>query len=746
MGVGLTDFVQPLGNFAIAKDDDLLGSYRSVANAADRNAIPAERRKVGMLVRTNDTQETWVLGPGITNSDWTLASFGKGGPFFVASTTARNAIPHEVREPGARCFVNTNPGRVYILKQTPWADDDTDWIDGGTDAAPYVQTVTMASPVTVDYFVGTGGFLSRPEIVLLVQSGTGGPTDLAVTLGTPVENTRLTVVDIDGALNNSDPNRILLNGSFLGGATPVVLDTPYRNVSLLFTGGAWTVLSDAIDWQTFWSENGGPYINASTGLDTNDGLIGTPLLTWAEFFRRFGSALRYSFAINISGAIGDVSGAFDCGGNQLLIIGTPTVVDTDVVLSHTGNGAGDNAMTVLTRTSGTFNVAHVGKRIRLTTGPANVSYIVDVSGATATISPPMYAPNGQTFVVEDDVDSVDLGPVTVSPDRSRLGDGNAPAVRFIRLHVNSGGGLESSGIGFDNCTFELVGAPLNINMRFTAKESLFPAVKFDIGASAHLSRCVFYSPDWLAMTQDARVDCASEEPISFDEVEFLGARLVVYPESGPVKGKNLGAFNSWLDGFELQDGARLSAYWLYGSGNGVSGAGYGLSVVHGARCRFEASTVGKVTAATAELRIDEVAYSWNDWLGNITQPNRLLVSQTLAIIDGTYVGQDVGLLRKGQRLRAAFTATSGTVIPRSFDLIFTDSSGGPFALALPSPSSMGTVHYEFTFVDINGSAAANNVTIATQSTDLISGAATYVLSNNYESVTVVWNGTNWSVL
>ena len=676
----------------------------------------------------------------------------KGGPYFAASTAARNAIPHEVRVPGARCFVNTNPGRVYILKQTPWADDDTDWIDGGTDAAPYVQTVTMASPVTVDYFVGTGGFLSRPEIVLLVQSGTGGPTDLAVTLGTPVENTRLTVVDIDGALNNSDPNRILLNGSFLGGATPVVLDTPYRNVSLLFTGGAWTVLSAApaaFDWQAFWSENGGPYINASTGLDTNDGLIGTPLLTWAEFYKRCGSILRYSLQVLVSGAIGEVSGTLHCGANQLTVTGTPTVVDTFVVLSHAGNGYIDNAMTVLTRTTGTFNGAHVGKRVKSNSGPAVASYIVDVSGATATISPPMYAPNGQTFVVEDDVDSVDLGPVTATPDRATLDSEDNPPFRFFSLHVFWGGGAQpASGIDFVQCTFDLTGpnTPLRVNMRFTAKESLFPAVKFDIGASAHLSRCVFYSPDWLAMTQDARVDCASEEPISFDEVEFLGARLVVYPESGPVKGKNLGAFNSWLDGFELQDGARLSTHWLYGSGNGVSGAGYGLSVVHGARCRFEASTVGKVTAATAELRIDEVAYSWNDWLGNITTPGRLLISQALSIVDGTYAGQDVGLLRKGQRIRHAFTATSGTVIPRSFDLIFTDSSGGPFSLALPSPSSMGSVHYEFTFVDATGSAGANNVTIATQSTDLISGAATYVLSNNYESVTVVWNGTNWSVL
>jgi hypothetical protein len=75
MPIDLTDFVNPLGTFPIAHDDHLLGSYRSVADATARDLIPDERRKVGMLVRTNDTGETWVLGPGITNGDWTLSTF-----------------------------------------------------------------------------------------------------------------------------------------------------------------------------------------------------------------------------------------------------------------------------------------------------------------------------------------------------------------------------------------------------------------------------------------------------------------------------------------------------------------------------------------------------------------------------------------------------------------------------------------------------------------------------------------------
>lgn len=51
--------------------DDLYGrgGYRVVDNIAARDAIPAARRKAGMLVRTLDTNIVWVLG--IDLQTWT---------------------------------------------------------------------------------------------------------------------------------------------------------------------------------------------------------------------------------------------------------------------------------------------------------------------------------------------------------------------------------------------------------------------------------------------------------------------------------------------------------------------------------------------------------------------------------------------------------------------------------------------------------------------------------------------------
>lgn len=47
------------------------GGYRVVADITARNNIPTARREVGMAVKTLTPNTTWVLGAGLTNSDWT---------------------------------------------------------------------------------------------------------------------------------------------------------------------------------------------------------------------------------------------------------------------------------------------------------------------------------------------------------------------------------------------------------------------------------------------------------------------------------------------------------------------------------------------------------------------------------------------------------------------------------------------------------------------------------------------------
>lgn len=55
------------------------GGYMTVADQTEREAITTERRKQGMAVYQNDTNEMYILQNGVTNADWVLFSGGGGG-------------------------------------------------------------------------------------------------------------------------------------------------------------------------------------------------------------------------------------------------------------------------------------------------------------------------------------------------------------------------------------------------------------------------------------------------------------------------------------------------------------------------------------------------------------------------------------------------------------------------------------------------------------------------------------------
>lgn len=71
-GVQITGLIKPLngGSFPVWEDIDGLGGWRSVADITDRDAIPANYRKIGMVVVDETTGIAWQLSGGITNADW----------------------------------------------------------------------------------------------------------------------------------------------------------------------------------------------------------------------------------------------------------------------------------------------------------------------------------------------------------------------------------------------------------------------------------------------------------------------------------------------------------------------------------------------------------------------------------------------------------------------------------------------------------------------------------------------------
>jgi hypothetical protein len=110
------------------------GGYRSVANNTERDAIPAERKEFGMVVRTRDTNLNWVWTPNtgatiITDGTWTL----EGNTVLAGSEEELLNLTAAV----GTIVTRTDTKKVYILQALPptvlnnWLEMTAD-MDGGS--------------------------------------------------------------------------------------------------------------------------------------------------------------------------------------------------------------------------------------------------------------------------------------------------------------------------------------------------------------------------------------------------------------------------------------------------------------------------------------------------------------------------------------------------------------------------------------------------------------------------------------
>ena len=103
----------------------------------------------------------------------------------------------------------------------------------------------------------------------------------------------------------------------------------------------------------------------------------------------------------------------------------------------------------------------------------------------------------------------------------------------------------------------------------------------------------------------------------------------------------------------------------------------------------------------------------------------------------------VNNLLRNQPVTAPVSGTAYTALQTDRFIDITASAA--FALTLPAPATSGAtanVGHEYTIKDVAGNAATFNITI-TPASGLIDGAASLVLANNYDSVNVVSDGTNY---
>jgi hypothetical protein len=147
------------GNFPITYEEQTQGGYRTVADTVELNAIPLERRKEGMLVRTLTPANTiWILKSGVfvqltelVNIEVDMSgiadgkvlayNFGLNKFEFVSLTAGGSQYVHIQSIPATTWTINHNKNMVpaYVI-----TDNIGNVIYGGV-------TIVNSNTITIDF-------------------------------------------------------------------------------------------------------------------------------------------------------------------------------------------------------------------------------------------------------------------------------------------------------------------------------------------------------------------------------------------------------------------------------------------------------------------------------------------------------------------------------------------------------------------------------------------------------------------
>ena len=109
----------------------------------------------------------------------------------------------------------------------------------------------------------------------------------------------------------------------------------------------------------------------------------------------------------------------------------------------------------------------------------------------------------------------------------------------------------------------------------------------------------------------------------------------------------------------------------------------------------------------------------------------------------TYVDTEVSANSSVVTLQAVTTSTA--IYDASADII-TVNNAGAVTLTIPTAWITDSQNKKVVIKDISGAAGTNNITLATQGSETIDGAASFVIDNNYEAITLFSDGTNLYVV
>lgn len=183
---------------------------------------------------------------------------------------------------------------------------------------------------------------------------------------------------------------------------------------------------------------------------------------------------------------------------------------------------------------------------------------------------------------------------------------------------------------------------------------------------------------------------------------------------------------------------------IRGTGNNLNLENTSGSSSAGSDLRFSAGAVTSFIGMVGATRLDASSSSQLSFRvlanGSITPADAtaLFYMQGLPSSSKGFIGFNGGLLVN----RTAIADTSYTVLKQDYIIAYTSLTTGR---TVTLPTAVSVTGQTYIVKDEVGAAAANNLTIATTSSQTIDGASTKVINLNYGVIVLYSNGTNWEV-
>lgn len=306
-GVGITGLIEPLngGSFPVFEDINGFGGYRVVADTPARDAIPANFRKLDMLITTQDTGIRYRLVGGLLNANWQV-DMGQApfkatyyvDPAFTGQQTGSQSNPFTtIAAAFAAMVALALPGGLVLLPPATTVTENVVFPSGGGDwEIAGVSSYTGAQGSVVARIVGTvtataaaaSIFVLSNLFVLGNTSGDNGSVSGCILMYNDVRQTGSI------ALTKSS------SGSWLGVFKGTAAASPSKQ------GGSHTALVSipgsilALDWVFEGGFTDGPALKTNPSFNSS--------------FRgcQFGSTDGVAVPIGLNGAFQTIVQFYDC--------------------------------------------------------------------------------------------------------------------------------------------------------------------------------------------------------------------------------------------------------------------------------------------------------------------------------------------------------------------------------------------------------------------------------------------------